>query len=116
VIQALVVVAVQLHPGCVVTEIEPDPPAFGAAIRYGAVVKLHGPDSVTVNDFPPIVRVALLETVPVLGATVKATVPDPVPVAPPEMVTHAALLDAVQLQFDDVVTVTVPFPPPFPNA
>jgi hypothetical protein len=39
------------------------------------------------------------------------TVPDPVPVVLLEIVTQAALLDAVQLQVEDVVTVTVPVPP-----
>jgi hypothetical protein len=43
-------------------------------------------------------------------------VPDPVPVAPPEIVTHVAALDDVQVQFADVVTVTVPVPPPVGKA
>jgi hypothetical protein len=42
-------------------------------------------------------------------------VPDPVPVAPLEIVTQAAPLDAVQLQFEAVVTLTVPAPPPTGN-
>ena len=37
--------------------------------------------------------------------------PDPVPLAPLEMLTHVEPLDAVQLQFDVVVTATVPLPP-----
>jgi hypothetical protein len=38
-------------------------------------------------------------------------VPDPVPLTPLVMVTHVDPLEAVQLQLDDVVTVTVPVPP-----
>jgi hypothetical protein len=43
-------------------------------------------------------------------------VPDPVPDAPLEMTTHAALLDAVQAHPGDVVTATVPAPPAAANA
>lgn len=38
--------------------------------------------------------------------------PDPIPLAPLVTVTHADPLEAVQLQVDDVVTVTAPVPPP----
>jgi hypothetical protein len=101
----------------VVTAIEPDVPAGGAVIRDGASAKVHdGPASVTVNDFPAIVSVAARDRALVLAVTLKASVPDPVPGAPPEIVTHAALLDAVQLQPADVVTVTVPLPPAAANA
>ncbi len=113
---ALVVVAVHAQVGCVVMVIEPDVPVGGAVIREGVSANVHdGPDSVTVNDFPAIVSVAARDRALVLATTLKPTVPDPVPLAPPEIVTHAALLDAVQLQPADVVTVTVPFPPPAGN-
>jgi hypothetical protein len=109
-----VVVAVQEQVDCVVTVIDPDVPVGGAVIPEGESAKVQDglPASVTVNDFPAIVRVAALDRALVLGATLKVTVPDPVPAAPPEIVTHVAPLDAVQLQFEDVVTVTVPVPPP----
>ena len=114
---ALVVVAVQVQVDCVVTAIEPDVPVGGAVISEGASAKVHdGPACVTVNDFPAMVRVAALESVPGLATTLKATVPDPVPVAPPEIVTQAAPLDAVQLQPEEVVTATVPVPPLAANA
>jgi len=44
------------------------------------------------------------------------TVPDPVPPAPLEITTQAALLDAVQLHSAEVVTVTEPVPPAAVNA
>jgi hypothetical protein len=113
VIHALVVVAVQAQVGCVVTVIEPDVPVAGAVTPEGESAKVHvGPDSVTVKGFPAIIRVAALDRVPGFAITLNVTVPDPVPVVLLEIVTQAALLDAVQLQVDDVaVTVTVPVPP-----
>jgi hypothetical protein len=112
----LVVVAVQVHVDCVVTVIEPDVPVAGALISEGVSVKVHdGPDCVTVNDLPAIVSVADRGSALVLAATLKVTVPDPVPVVP-ETLTHAAPLDAVQLHVDDAVTVTVPLPPLAGNA
>jgi hypothetical protein len=112
--QEAVVVAVQAQPACVVTVIEPDVPVGGAVIPEGESANVQDglPASVTVNDFPAMVRVAALDRALVLGATLNVTVPDPVPLAPPEIVTHVAPLDAVQVQFADVVTVTVPGPPP----
>jgi hypothetical protein len=112
VIHALVVVAVQAQVGCVVTVIEPDVPVAGAVTPEGESAKVQlGPDSVTVNDFPAIVSVAVLDRLPGFAITLKVTVPDPVPVVLLEIVTQAALLDAAQLQVDDVVIVTVPVPP-----
>jgi hypothetical protein len=70
VIQALVVVAVQEQPGCVVTVIEPDVPVGGAVISEGVSEKMQDvPASVTVNDFPAIVRVADLVSEPGLAIT-----------------------------------------------
>jgi hypothetical protein len=105
--------AVQLQVDWVVTLIEPDTPAAGAEINEGVSVKVQDvPASVTLNVLPAIVRVAALDRVLGFATTLNVTVPDPLPVAPLEIVTQAALLDAVQLQPADVVTVTVPVPPP----
>ena len=60
--------------------------------------------------WPPIVSVAVRALVLVVGATVKAAFPDPVPV-PVLKVTQAASLVAVQAQVDPAVTVTEPVPP-----
>jgi hypothetical protein len=50
-----------------------------------------------------------------LAATVKLTVPLPVPDAPEESVTNVALLVAVQVHPVPAVTGTVPVPPPAAN-
>jgi hypothetical protein len=49
---------------------------------------------------------------PVVGATAKATVPAPLPLAPDVIVIHGALLDAVHPQPAAVLTTIVPAPPP----
>ena len=51
----------------------------------------------------------------VLAATLKVTVPFPVPLAPVDTVTQAALLVAVHAQLVVVVTATVPEPPAAAN-
>ncbi len=67
---ALVVVAVQVQPACVLTVIVPDVPAAGAETSAGVSEKVQdGPASVTVNDFPAIVRIADLASVPGLAIT-----------------------------------------------
>jgi hypothetical protein len=63
-----------------------------------------------VNACPAIVNVA--DRAPAtLTATLKVTIPLPVPLAPDVTVTHGALLLAVHAQVAPVVTVTVPEPP-----
>jgi hypothetical protein len=47
----------------------------------------------------------------VLAATLKVTGPDPDPDAPPVIVIHGGLLDAVQPQPVPAVTVLLPVPP-----
>lgn len=117
VIQELVVVAVHVQVDCVVTVMVPDAPVAGALIPDGENENVQeGPDCVTLNDFPPTVTVADLGRLLVFAATLKVTVPDPVPLVPAEIVTHDALLDAVQLQVEDVVRVIVPVPPVVGNA
>src|SRR2546425_5184302 len=64
---------------------------------------------VMVKGWPAICRVPIL-TEPVFAATLKLTEPFPLPVAPEPIVTHGALLTAVQLQPDPAVTFTEPVP------
>ena len=56
-----------------------------------------------------------LRAPPVFGATVKATVPLPLPDAPDEIATKVALLVAVHAHPDAAVTGTDPDPPAAPN-
>ena len=96
----------------VVTVSVPVAPVGAAVISDGVTVNAQvALGSVMVKDCPAIVSVAVRESVPVFAAALYPTVPDPVPLAPLVIVTHVAPPDAVQLQFDDVVTVTVPVPP-----
>ena len=97
---------------CVVTVIVPDAPVGAAVISDGVRANVQDAlGSVIVNVRPAIVSVAVLAIEPVLEPATYPTVPEPVPVAPLEMLTHVEPLDAVQLQFDAVVTATVPLPP-----
>jgi hypothetical protein len=77
----------------------------------GTTENVHAAGSVTRKLFPAIVSVAVLATAVVLAAAVNPTLPELVPLAPLEIVTHDALLVAVQLHPAVVVTVTVPLPP-----
>ena len=64
----------------------------------GEIVNVHGaPACVTVKVCPAIVIVPVREVVPVLAATLKLTVPLPLPFAPAVTVIQAALLAAVQV-------------------
>jgi hypothetical protein len=103
---------VQAQLDCVVMVIVPEAPVGAAVMSDGVIENVHDAlGSVMVNDRPAIVSVVLLERVPVFEAAVYPTVPEPVPLAPLVMVAHVPLSDAVQLQFEEVVTATVPLPP-----
>ncbi len=56
-----------------------------------------------------------MRAVPAFGATMNATDPLPVPLAPDVTVIQFAVLFAVQLQPAPAVTVTVPVPPRTPR-
>jgi len=97
---------------CVVTVIVPDAPVGAAVMTVGDNVNVQAlPGSLMVNVRPAIVSATDRAIVPVFDAAVYPTVPEPVPLAPLVIVTHVPPPDAVQLQFDDVVTDTVPVPP-----
>ena len=65
------------------------------------------------NAWPPMVRDAWRD-VPELAATVNATLPGPLPLAPAVIVTHDALLVLDQAQPAAVCTDTLPDPPELP--
>src|SRR4051794_26814644 len=77
--------------------------------------KVHGGAGAaceTVNAWPPMVSVPD-RAAPVFAATVNATVPLPVPDAPPVTVSQPTFAPAVHAQVGaDAVTVTDPEPPP----
>jgi len=105
VIHEALLAAVQAHPAVVLTSVVPVPPAAGTLSSCGEIEKLHdgvGAGGVglllaaweTVNVRPATVRVPVLAA-PVFAATVNATLPLPVPLAPDVTVIHEALLVAV---------------------
>jgi hypothetical protein len=63
------------------------------------------------NTWPAMVALPVRAVVPVLAATFIVTGPLPVPLAPLVMVSHAALLVAVQAQVEAAVTLTVSISP-----
>ena len=69
------------------------------------------PACVTVNGWPPIVRLAVREVVLVFTAALKATAPSPDPVADVVRVIHGAPLNAVHAHPVDERTAMVPVPP-----
>jgi len=92
--------------------IVPDAPVGAAVMTVGDNVNVQAlPGSLMVNVRPAIVSATDRAIVPVFDAAAYPTVPEPVPLAPLVIVTHVPPPDAVQLQFDDVVTDTVPVPP-----
>ena len=69
---------------------------------------------VTVTLLPAMTTVAV-RAPPVLAATVKATVPLPVPLAPEVMVIQALVVELDQAQLPPALTVTDPVPPAVSN-
>jgi len=111
VIHDVLVDADQTQPAWVVTDSVPAPPAADGDRLIGLTKKLHGADCVIVKGIPAISKVAVRFVVAVFAATLKLTVPLPVPLAPFAMVTHGAPPVAVHTQPPVVVTVTLPAPP-----
>ena len=77
------------------------------------MLNVQTPDCVTVNVCPAIVIVPVV-VAPVFGATEKATVPLPLPLAPVVTVIQEALLTAVHSQPRLLVIPTLPVPPNCP--
>jgi hypothetical protein len=105
--------AVHAHVLPAVTETLVVSPAAAADRLDGVMAGLQvtTPACVTVNVRPAIVTVPVRDEADVFAATVIATVPLPVPLAPPVTVSHAALLVAVQSQALPAVTDTEVFSP-----
>jgi hypothetical protein len=103
---------VHAHPVVVVTVTEPGPPAPGIDCVPGEIENEQEPaDWFTVNVLPATVSVPERLCVAVFAAPLKFTVPLPFPLAPLVIVSHAALLVAVQLQPVWAVTADEPVPP-----
>jgi hypothetical protein len=112
-------VAVQLHVALeAATATEPEPAMSATLWLVGASVKVHDGGGggatawVTVNVFPAATMVPVRALVPVLAATVNATVPSPVPDWPLVMLIHGALVVAVHVHdAADALTLIEPDPP-----
>jgi hypothetical protein len=97
--------AVQEQPAGAVTATVAELPSASTDTPVGANQKEQSTaDCVTVSVWPPMVSVPVLEVPPVFVATLKVTLPLPVPLAPEVMVIHDTELDAVQLQPGPAVT------------
>jgi hypothetical protein len=90
-------VAVQAHALGAVTLTECVPPSSSKLREDGSIAKVHSPAWFTVSVWPPTDKVPV-RAGPVFAATVKATEPLPLPVAPAVIVSHGSLLDAVHEQ------------------
>jgi hypothetical protein len=105
VIQLAESVAVHAQPLPAVTANDPVPPPAGAEWLDADRLKVHGAAAwVIVNVWVPTVMVPVRPDVFGFAATLKVTVPIPVPLAPFVMVIHAVLLVAVHEQLVPVVT------------
>ena len=111
-IQAALLVATHVQLFAVVTATVVDSPAAPACIDVGdSVCAQVIAACVTVNGRPAIVSVAVRELVVVFAAALNATDPFPLPDAPDVIVTQAAALLAVHVQFEPEVTFTLPLAP-----
>ena len=102
--------AVQLQPVPAVTVTVPVVAADDVRLDdVGEIVNVQGtPACVTVNVWPAMVSVPVRDVVPELAATLYATVPFAVPLAPDVIVIQLALLVAVHVQPVPAVTPTEP--------
>jgi hypothetical protein len=98
------------QPPAVETDTDPVPPDEGTDWLSGAIENVQPCPCDTVNVCPAMASVPLREG-PVVAAAVNPTLPLPAPVAPLVMLSHGALLDAVQAQPGPAVTATDPAPP-----
>ena len=96
----LLLVAFQVHPARAVTDVDPVPPvAASVGLLTGKIENVQGaPTCVTVKVWPATVKVPVRGEPIGLGPTLKFVVPSPDPLAPDVMVSHPALLVAVQEQ------------------
>jgi hypothetical protein len=102
--------AVQPQPPPAVIPNSPPPPAAGCDAESALSAKVQACPWVTVNVRPAIVSVPD-RSVPSLDAAANRTSPFPLLLSPLPIVSHEALLLAVQAQPPGAVTDTVPPPP-----
>jgi hypothetical protein len=111
VIQDALLAAVHAQPVATLTVLVPVPPDAVNDWLAGEIDGEHDAAAcVTVNVVPAIVRVPVRLEATAFAPTLKVTEPLPVPVAPPVIVIHGALLAAVQLHPLATVTVLLPLP------
>jgi hypothetical protein len=104
--------AVQAQPEGAVTVTVPGPPVALKEVVPESEYEQATPDSETVNVLPAIASDPLRVLEPPLAPALKDTVPGPVPLEPPVIVTQGApLLLAVQEQPAGVFTLTLLEPP-----
>jgi len=105
--------AVHEQPPGAVTETVPLPPATATEVVVDVALKVQPtPACVTLAVWPPTVIVAVRLTDDVLASAVSETVPLPEPLPPAVILSHVALLAAVQEHPVAEVTPSVPLPPP----
>ena len=111
--QAVLLTAVQLQPPGAVTPVVEDPADEVSVAVVGDTPKLHVvPSCVTVTVWPATVRVPVRSVDDGLAVALNVTVPSPLPLAPPLMVSQAALLVAAQVHPPGAVTPVVEDPAP----
>jgi hypothetical protein len=98
------------HPSVARTSNDPLPPPAGTEARFAESENVQPWPWLTVKVRPAIVSVPD-RAGPLVAATLNATLPDPLPLAPELIVIHGTLLAAVQGQPAPAVTETVPPPP-----
>ena len=108
---AALLAAVHEHPAAVVTAVVEAPPAEVSVREVGETPKVQLiPFCVTVTVCPATVSVPVRWAVDVFAVALKVTVPLPLPLAPPLMVSQAALLVAAHVQPLAAVTAVVDEP------
>jgi hypothetical protein len=116
VIQLALSVAVQEQLALVVRENDPLPPAAATLAADGEMAYEHAAAAwVTVYVCPLTVMVPVREVVFEFAAALKLTVPLPVPLGDPVMVSQLLLLAAVHEQLEPAATPNDPVPPPAPT-
>ena len=110
VIQLSLLAADQSQPAPEVTVVEPVPPAAATDKLFDEIANVHPAAAcVTVNVWPATVSVPLRGDVLGLADALNATLPLPLPVAPPVTVNHpVSLLTPVQAHPVDAVTFVEP--------
>lgn len=106
-------VALHVQLAAVLTARFSIPPAGGTDWVVGVTPKVQASDAAwaTVTVCPAIVNVPVRLAADAFAAAEKVAVPLPVPVAPPVIVSHPALLIAFHAQPEPPDTVTLPLPP-----